>query len=237
MTGSMSVAELTERLSQRGVPLAAETGLFIALEALEALGSRARVVTAAAVTVRPDGRVALAGAMDPAEAEGRVVAGVIGLLEAMLASLPADVGGLAERVRGGAIQSRGALAAELAALLVPFNRGAARRLLGRLVREAARPSGVTATATAVSSVSPLGAESLEGPADSALATVRDGTAIGSAVSTSLGGRLPASWGDEPGQEAARARARRAAWATMAVAVVALAAAVAFLVDRVRAAGA
>jgi hypothetical protein len=116
-------------------------------------------------------------------------------------------------------------------------------MVGRLAREAVRPTGASAaasTAPALASARPVGVESLMSDArddGGAHDTQVDGATLASATSTSLGGRLPDAWGDDGGLDRQRARERRNAWAAMAVAVVALVAAVAFLVDRVRAAGA
>jgi len=241
MTEPMFLDEMAERLAQRAMPLASESALFIALEAVEALGSRALVLSHAAVELRPDGAVALGGAADLAHEETSVLEGVVETLEAVLDPVPVAVTELAVKVRTGQLITRGAMHAELAAMLVPLNRRAARRMVSRLVREAARPVGAPATAStapAFASTPPVGVESLlAGASDAPHDTVLDGATLASATSTSLGGRLPDAWGDDEGLDRQRARERRNAWAAMAVAVVALVAAVAFLVERVRAAGA
>jgi hypothetical protein len=225
MSDPMFLDELAERLSQRAMPLAPESALFIVLEAMEALGSRAMVLAPEAVQVRPDGTIGLGGAIDLAHDETSVLEGVVETLEAVLDPVPVGVTELAVKVRTSQLITRGAMIAELGAMLVPLNRRAARRMVGRLVREASRPAGAPATASTApsfASTSPVGMESMMARAPDEPAahdTVTDGATLASATSTSLGGRLPDAWGDDE------------------VAVVALVAAVAFLVDRVRAAGA
>lgn len=243
MNEPMFLDDLSLRLAQRSMPLATESALFIVLEAMEALGSRALVLSPAGVMILPDGTIALGGGLDVAHDETSVLEGVVETLEAVLEPVPVGVTELAVKVRSAQLITRGAMLAELGAMLVPLNRRAARRMVGRLAREAVRPTGASAaasTAPALASARPVGVESLMSDArddGGAHDTQVDGATLASATSTSLGGRLPDAWGDDGGLDRQRARERRNAWAAMAVAVVALVAAVAFLVDRVRAAGA
>jgi hypothetical protein len=243
MSDPMFLDDLALRLSQRSMPLALESALFIVLEAMEALGSRALVLSPGAVMILPDGTIALGGGLDIAHDETSVLEGVVETLEAVLDPIPVGVTELAVKVRSAQLITRGAMLAELGAMLVPLNRRAARRMVGRLAREAVRPMGspaITSTVPALASTPPIGMESLLSDARhdaGAHDTQVDGATLASATSTSLGGRLPDAWGDDGGLVQQRARERRNAWAVMAFAVVALVAAVAFLVERVRAAGA
>lgn len=128
--------DLATSLHRRGAPLTQESATFITLECVEALQTSQRVLSADAVLVAADGGVALVEeAMSPALDDAEVLRGAIEMLEGLLSSPPAMVIELGDRVRQGAVVGRAALIGELSALLVPFNRGAARRMLGRLVRE------------------------------------------------------------------------------------------------------
>lgn len=241
MNDAVSLDQLSARLAQRAMPLAPESALFIVLEALEVLGARASVLAPSAVHVSADGAVSLRGAMEPALDETAVLEGVVETLEAVVDPVPTGVIELAVKVRGAQLITRGAMIAELAAMLVPLNRRAARRMVSRCVRESVRAPGTAATASMGADSMAIPAALLTGddaPAAGAHDTQLDGSTMASALDTSLGGRLPAGWDD--GQEDAsqrRAKERRNAWLAMAVAAVALAAAVVFLVERVKAAGA
>jgi hypothetical protein len=86
------------------------------------------------VRLSADGEVTLDGA-PAAPSERDAVRAVAALVEAAVAPLTAGARSMVERARAGGIRTLPALRAELEALLVPLNRGAARRVLGRLVRE------------------------------------------------------------------------------------------------------
>lgn len=236
MSEAMFLDDLALRLAERAMPLAQESALFIVLEAMEVLGSRAFVLSPGAIVLRPDGAVSLGGAMDLAHDETSVLEGVVETLEGVLNPVPVGVTELAVKVRTGQIVNRSAMLAELTAMLVPLNRRAARRMVGRLVREAMRPNHETATVSAPPT--PMAIPwSLEGRDDGPRDTVLDGSVLASATRTSLDGRLPDTWGDNDTLEQRRTREHRHAWSAMAFALLALIAAVIFLVERVRAAGA
>lgn len=128
--------DLAASLARRGAPLTPESATFITLECVEVLSASPRVLSPDGVLVAPDGVVSLVEeALSPALDDAEVLRGAVELLEGLLLVPSASVLDLAERVREGSVQGRGALVAELTALLVPFNRSAARRMLGRLVRE------------------------------------------------------------------------------------------------------
>lgn len=240
----MFLDELAAGLARRGAPIAAESATFIVLEAMEALGSRALVLSPSAVRLAADGTVALGGAVDVAHDETSVLEGAVETLEAVLDPAPVAVTELAVKVRTAQIITRGALLAELGAMLVPLNRRAARRLVGRLVRECARAAAAPAVSSSPPDADDAPPELLERATPEAPAapeasdTVIDGASpLGDSLRTSLGGRLPEGWDDDGRLSKRRRSERRNAWVAMAVAVVALAAAVVFLVGRVRAAGA
>jgi hypothetical protein len=128
--------DLAASLARRGAPLTPESATFITLECVEALAGSPRVLSADGVLIAPDGVVTLVEeALSPALDDAEVLRGAVELLESLLLVPSASVMDLAERVREGSVQGRAALVGELTALLVPFNRSAARRMLGRLVRE------------------------------------------------------------------------------------------------------
>lgn len=128
--------DLAASLARRGAPLTPESATFITLECVEALPSPPRVLSPDGVLVAPDGVVSLVEeALSPALDDAEALRGAVELLEGMLLVPSAAVMDLAERVREGSVQGRAALVGELTALLTPFNRSAARRMLGRLVRE------------------------------------------------------------------------------------------------------
>ncbi|MFO0629021.1 MAG: hypothetical protein U0325_25830 [Polyangiales bacterium] len=128
--------DLAASLTRRGAPLTPESATFITLECVEALSHAPRVLSPDGVLVAPDGVVSLVEeALSPALDEAEVLRGALELLEGLVLAPSASVMDLAARVREGSVQGRAALVAELTALLVPFNRSAARRMLGRLVRE------------------------------------------------------------------------------------------------------
>lgn len=131
--------DLAAALARRGAPLTAESAIFVTLECVEALKTSLRVVSAEGVLVGGDGVVSLVEeALSPALDEPEAVRGAVAMLESLLVAPSAGVLDLVARVHRGEVQGRASLVAELNALLVPFNRGAARRMLGRLVREHGR---------------------------------------------------------------------------------------------------
>lgn len=131
--------DLAAALSRRGAPLTPESATFIVLECVDALKSARRVLSPEGVLVGAEGVVTLVEeALSPALDEPEVIRGAVEMLEGLLHAPTAGVMDLAERVRAGEVTTHAALLAELNALLVPFNRGAARRMLGRLVREHGR---------------------------------------------------------------------------------------------------
>lgn len=128
--------DLATSLLRRGAPLTQESATFITLECVEALQTSRRVLSADGVLISGDGAVSLVEeALSPALDDAEVLRGAVEMLEGLLSAPSAGVLDLGNRVREGAVQGRAALVGELTALLVPFNRGAARRMLGRLVRE------------------------------------------------------------------------------------------------------
>lgn len=191
MSDLLRLDVLSQRLAGRGAPLQAETALFVALSLLESLGSDVRVVTSAEVCIDPSGAVSVAPEAPTSDDELALYESLVAMLEEVLVPLPMNVIALAGRVRGGEITSRGAMTAELQSLLVPLNRGAAARQLGRLVREQQR-----AGARALDSAHGLDAAAAD--------TLLDGTPLGAlagddarAADTVLDAPLRGEWGDAP----------------------------------------
>ena len=130
----IDLAGFAEATGRRGVVIASESALFIALQLAEALRESPRSVPLNAIRLTADGAVESPpqrGKIDEAGA----VATVADVCELLLKSPPAAVRGLVDRVRMGDIARVDVLCAELEALLVPLNRAAARRVLGRFVRD------------------------------------------------------------------------------------------------------
>lgn len=139
MSVQVQLDELSEALQRRGAPLTPESAYFIALQAVEAMRDHALVIDPAGVEVDADGLVHLNELCSPAGDDPEALRGVVSTLLSLLSPPPMDVEALRARVEAGEVATRSAMLAELSALLVPFNRGAAQRMLGRLVREAKRP--------------------------------------------------------------------------------------------------
>ncbi len=135
MVEAVRLDALTEEMAGRGVPLQPETALFVALLAVEAMRVRPAVVTAEDLSIDPEGAVHVRPEAPTTDDLGAMHESVVALLETLLVPPPATVLDLGARVRAGELATRGAFLAELQAMLVPLNRAAATRMLGRLVRE------------------------------------------------------------------------------------------------------
>jgi hypothetical protein len=138
MNSAVSLSDLVASLSRRGTPLAMETGLFITLEATEALIDAPRSIALNEIVIHSDGGVQVG--QGRAAGEASALAGLARLIESLVSPLPLSVRTFIERIRSGSIPSIQAARAELEALLVPLNRSAARRVLGRIAREQKRNS-------------------------------------------------------------------------------------------------
>lgn len=248
MSEAVRLDVMAAGLSRRGTPLTPESALFVVLEALEALGSRPLVLSATTVRVNDEGVVSLGEGLSPAPDETSVLEGALETLESVLVPLPTSVIELAVRVRQGQVIARASMISELAALLVPLNRKAARRMLGRLVREHVRPfesetpraptSHETSEETDASSVSAL----LTAAEPSALPAEKPGSAMDTVLDDGPPSAM-ASQGDDPMDEWGEAKAadrarheRKRGLTVFFIAMVALGAAVVFLLYRLREAG-
>lgn len=140
MSDAVAMDDLVDAMSGRGAPMTPESALFIVLQAVESMRDRRVVLDAAGIEVDESGAVRLNELCSPAVDDREAQEGVAALLETALTPTPATVLELTARLRSEAALSHAALAAELAAALVPLNRAAAQRMLGRMVREHHRPA-------------------------------------------------------------------------------------------------
>jgi len=141
----LTVDRLTALLRDKNALLPFEIGAFIALEATEALLAGPAVIASADVTISAEGvlRVtASRGSANSEQAARSVIALLAELLIAAGSGVPPMLLELVERGPTNGQWSLSALRDELEASLVPLNRGAARRVLSRLLREAERGGSV-----------------------------------------------------------------------------------------------
>ncbi|MEI8259074.1 MAG: hypothetical protein WCJ30_25680, partial [Deltaproteobacteria bacterium] len=140
MAEGIGLMDLASGMARRGVSVAPESALFVALLVAEALRDAPGAVTVDSVRITGEGGIDLP-ARRGAPDEPAAVASIVAVCEAVLQPPTAQLRGLIERVRKGQVASVESLRAELESLLVPLNRGAAKRVLGRFVREHARTAG------------------------------------------------------------------------------------------------
>lgn len=154
----VSVDELIGGLKRRGLPLPFEIGAFIALEACEQIVDRPVRLDAHDIGIGDIGEVVCATQKSASTEESSVRSIMILLSELLVCSAPGVPTMLLELVERGPSSNAwklDRLRDDLEACLVPLNRGATRRVLARLVREAkkagiernsSRPSVVPAAA-------------------------------------------------------------------------------------------
>lgn len=134
---AVSVSELVRLCRERDARMPFEIGAFVALETTEALLSQPRSVGPDDVQVLPSGQLQIHGGAPAQQMEA--TQGVIAVLSRLLVAAGAGVPPvLLELVESGPHSGRWTLdelRTELEACLVPLNRGAARRVLARLLRE------------------------------------------------------------------------------------------------------
>jgi hypothetical protein len=158
----VSVEELLGGLKRRGMPLPFEIGAFIALEACEQLLDRPARIDARDIGIGDIGEVVLESNKGPASEESAVRALMVLLSELLVCSAPGVPSMLLELVESGPSGGEWTLDRlrdDLEACLVPLNRGATRRVLARLVREARKDAErSTARASIVPEVSEIDAQ-------------------------------------------------------------------------------
>lgn len=140
MADGIGLMDLTHGMARRGVSIAPESGLFVALLVAEALRDAPGGVAVESVRITGEGCVDLPGRRGASD-EQAAVASIVAVCDAVLKPPTVAARALIARVRSGNVASVESLRAELESLLVPLNRGAARRVLGRFVREHVRTEG------------------------------------------------------------------------------------------------
>lgn len=151
---AVTLQTLVKHLQRRGSPLAAESALFVTLECAEAFekdGHRALVMSA--VRIDSEGVVVLTDASKCDEREA--VRSLGHIAQQLCANLPPPSLALAKRIASGDIATVSDVRIALEAQLVPLNRGAARRIVARLIRDALKDAEA---AVQVPSDPPKGAE-------------------------------------------------------------------------------
>jgi len=137
----VNLEQLLSILKRKGIPLPFEIGTFVALEACEALGGRLGVLRSADVWLADDGNVSVAPEVTARSEEGAARAVVTLLADLLVAAAPGVPSMLLELVENGpadGVWTLSGLRDDLEACLVPLNRGATKRVLSRLLREARR---------------------------------------------------------------------------------------------------
>jgi hypothetical protein len=133
--------ELLRSLKERSVRMPADIGTFIALEATEGIVDAPKALNLSRVVVTEEGEVGVSdeGVCDADQAAQAVTSMLGALLVAAGTGVPAAMVRLVEAPPPTGEQAVEALRDQLEAALVPLNRGAARRVLGRLIRESRKP--------------------------------------------------------------------------------------------------
>jgi hypothetical protein len=135
----VSVDEMLGGLKRRGLPLPFEIGAFIALEACEQILDRPVRIDAHDIGIGDIGEVVCSPPKTAATEESAVRALLVLLSELLVCSAPGVPTMLLELVERGPSSGEwklDRLRDDLEASLVPLNRGATRRVLARLTREA-----------------------------------------------------------------------------------------------------
>lgn len=135
----VTVNELIGGLQRRGLPLPFEIGAFIALEACEQILDRPIRIDTHDIGIGDIGEVVCSVKKPSATEEQAVRALMVLLSELLVCSAPGVPAMLLELVERGPSSGEWTLDRlrdDLEASLVPLNRGATRRVLARLVREA-----------------------------------------------------------------------------------------------------
>jgi hypothetical protein len=137
-----TVEEVIEVMKERCVRIPSEIGAFVALEVCEALEAGPAVVKKGDVRIADDGTISVfapPGSATSEEAARSVVSLLGSLLVAAGTGVPRVLVGLIERGPSSGRWDLSSLRDDLEASLVPLNRGAARRVLARMLREVRKP--------------------------------------------------------------------------------------------------
>lgn len=141
----VNVDGLLDTLEHRGIPLPYEIGTFVALQACERVLEAPVDVGGDVVWIRDDGAVHVAAATTASDEDAaRSVVKMLGdLLVKSAPGVPPMILDLIESGPSDGSWGLSRLRDDLEAALVPLNRGATTRVLGRLIRESQRnPSPV-----------------------------------------------------------------------------------------------
>lgn len=137
-----TVEEVIAVMKERRVRIPSEIGAFVALEVCESLASGPATVKQADVRIADDGTISVfapPGSATSEEAARSVVALLGSLLVAAGTGVPRVLVGLMEKGPSSGRWDLSSLRDDLEASLVPLNRGAARRVLARMLREVRKP--------------------------------------------------------------------------------------------------
>lgn len=138
----VTVEDLVATMKRRRVRIPSEIGAFIALEVCDALLDGPAHVRGADLRLGDDGSISVfapPGSATSEEAARSVVAVLGSLLVAAGTGVPRALVGLLERGPSSGRWDLPSLRDDLEASLVPLNRAAARRVLGRMLREVKKP--------------------------------------------------------------------------------------------------
>ncbi|MGE0786923.1 MAG: hypothetical protein AB7S26_14720 [Sandaracinaceae bacterium] len=137
-----TVEEVIQVMKERRVRIPSEIGAFVALEVCEALEAGPAAVRRGDVRIAEDGTISVfapPGSATSEEAARSVVALLGSLLVAAGTGVPRVLVGLMESGPSSGRWELASLRDDLEASLVPLNRGAARRVLARMLREVRKP--------------------------------------------------------------------------------------------------
>jgi len=137
----ITIDDLVAALKRRRAPLPFEIGAFVALSACDALASAPAIVHGRDVRIAPDGTVSVFVPPNSTSDEASARSLVALLAQMLVAAGPGVPYVLLSLIDRGPADGTWRIARvrdELEAALVPLNRGASRRVLARLVREATR---------------------------------------------------------------------------------------------------
>ncbi|QQR91823.1 MAG: hypothetical protein IPJ88_09030 [Myxococcales bacterium] len=161
----LSIKDLVGSLRRRSAHMPYEIGVFVALETCEQIQRSPSTVDSNRVLVGVDGHIQIQGQGIQAE-QHRVARSVVEMLgELLLAAapgVPENIVALVESARKSTVSDLNVLRDDLLSRLVPLNRQASRRILARLLREAARD---TSLPKGLSRFDQEAAESTESPRD------------------------------------------------------------------------
>lgn len=137
----VTLDELLRSLKERSVRMPADIGAFIALEATENIVDAPRLLTTERVALTDEGDVGVAeGAPCETAQAAQAVTELLGaLLVAAGTGVPSAMVQLVETPAPTGTGALEALRDQIEAALVPLNREAARRVLGRMIRESRKP--------------------------------------------------------------------------------------------------